>query len=220
MKVLVIAAHPSDELLGVGGTLAKHVDAGDEVFACILCKSPNMFYSEDAVKKIEKYTLEAAKIIGIKKVFQFDFPNMKLNIEPMINLVKAISKPIEIIKPHIVYTYHRGDIHSDHKTVFDATMAATRSVGDNVVKKVLCYEDPSSTHLSPPFIEYAFVPNVFVDVSNTIHKKVKALKAYKSEVRKYPHPRSIEVLMRRAQIWGIKVSRKDVEAFELVREIL
>ena len=220
MKVLVIAAHPDDEVLGCGGVIAKHAERGDRVSVCILCAKPQPGADGEFEKEMKGYTEESNRILGVKKTFSCDFRPMELNVQPMLSVVRFIESCVSEVRPEIVYTHHRGDVHTDHKVVFDATVAATRSFGNYTVKKILCFEVPSSTQWAPPFIGYTFVPNVFVDITKSLGKKIEAMKAYKSEMRKYPHPRSPEAIELKSKVWGIKVGSENVEAFELVREII
>lgn len=219
MNILIVAAHPSDEVLGMGGTIYKYAQNNDNVYLFFFCKGPSEKWNDDSDKTINNYAIESAEILGVKDIYFSEFSFMEMNVQPMIKLVKRLESVIEKIHPEIVYTHHRGDVNTDHKFAFDATIAATRAFGEFIIKRVLCYEVPSSTKWAPPFIEFAFFPNVFEDVTYSFDKKIEALYAYKDEVRDFPHPRSPESLKLNAQSWGIKVGHKLVEAFELVRMI-
>ena len=218
-KVLLICAHPQDEVLGSGGTLAKHAKAGDDVFVSIMSQGARETMSEEEKEMLRKETLDAAEILGLKEVFQHNFKYMCFNATPMIEFTKALTEDIKEVVPDIVYTHHRGDVNTDHQMVWNAAMAATRSFGENKASKICCFEDPSTTTWAPPFLEYAFLPNVFEDITDTIDIKIGALEAYKSERREFPHPRSAESLRLTAQVWGIRISAGPTEAFELIREL-
>lgn len=219
MKILVIAAHPDDEVLGLGGTIAKHVNKGDEVYVCIVAEGATVRYERGMINELKKYALQASEILGVKKVHFLGFPDQKLDTLSLIEIIKPIEKIISNIEPEIVYTHHYGDLNKDHQIVFEATVTATRPIG-NKIKKVLCYETPSSTEWSPPITKCAFMPNVYTDISDTLQKKIEAMMAYKSEVRNHPHPRSIETLRINAQYQGSKIGVKAAERFMLIREII
>lgn len=220
LNALVIAAHPDDEVLGVGGTIAKYTNSGVDVYICILSEGATARYEDKMVTELKACASKASMILGAKKVYFEELPDERLDLMPFIDVIKPIEKLISEIKPDIVFTHHRGDANTDHQIIFKATIAATRTLHGNSVKKILCYEVPSSTEQSPPFLEYAFIPNVFVDITETIDKKTEAMQAYPSEIGEWPHPRSIEALTVTAKHWGIKVGLDAVEAFMLVREVI
>jgi len=226
MNVLIISAHPDDAILGAGGTIAKHAEKGDNVFVCVLSEGATARYGKKMISKLREFDKKAGKILGVEKNYYFDFPNIKMNSVPMLEIVKSIEKCIIESKPEIVYTHHWGDLNIDHRVVFDATSAAIRlpergrtSLEKNLIKKVLCYEVPSSTNWAPQIKKFNFNPNVFVDVSKYFNKKLKALKCYKSEVKKFPNPLSEEGILVLAKNRGMMVSMQLAEAFELIRDI-
>jgi len=218
-RILVIAAHPDDEVLGVGGTIAKYARMGNDIFICILAEGATARYEGKMITQLEEYASQASEILGVKEIYFERLPDERLDQIPFIDVIKPIERRISEIKPDIIFTHHRGDANTDHQIVFKATIAATRTLRGDTIKKILCYEVPSSTEQSPPFLEYAFTPNVFVDISNSLAKKLEAMRAYQSEVGEYPHPRSIEALTVTARHWGVKVGLEAAEAFMLVREI-
>jgi LmbE family N-acetylglucosaminyl deacetylase len=143
---------------------------------------------------------------------------------PLLELIKPIANQVKELRPQVVYTHHRGDANQDHRAIFAATLVAVRPFGDNPVEQVLCYEVASSTEWGPSFPEWAFLPNVFVDISATLETKVEAFKAYRetfeSELRPFPHPRSPEVVRINAQHRGVSVGMQAAEAFILVRKLV
>ena len=159
----------------------------------------------------------AAKIIGLKDISFENFPDQQFDTVPLLTIVKTIEAHIKKIKPHTIYTHHRGDLNKDHRICFEAVMTACRPIGTHTVKEIYSFECLSSTEWSE---EKTFNPNVFVDVSKTIDTKVKALAAYKSEMRPYPHPRSVKGAEILAEYRGLTISTKHAEAFELVRTIV
>ena len=222
MKILVIAAHFDDEVYGCGGTIAKLVNKGHEIYACVLTDSCSSQYKDNAHEMIAQKKAESEevnKILGIKKTYTFDFPDMQLDTVPHVELNKAIEQCVIEIKPDVIYTHHGGDVNKDHRLVFESTMVAVRPMEDSSVKRVLCFEVPSSTEWAPPTLGNMFAPNVFVDIEDVIDKKINAIKAYNSELREYPHPRSVENVINQAYFRGASVGLKAAESFMLIREI-
>ena len=222
--ILVIAAHPDDEVLGCGGTMAKHVSAGDQVYCLILGEGMTSRYSqpEQAKRKLEQLknqAEQAARILGIRKALFRDFPDNCFDTVPLLTVVKAIEEVKEEIRPEIVYTHHHGDLNIDHQITFRAVLTACRPAKDDTVKEIYSFEVPSSTEWNAPQAHNYFMPNVFVDISATLDKKIEALEVYCSEIRGYPHPRSPEALRSIASRWGTVAGCLASEAFELIRLI-
>lgn len=218
MKILVIAAHPDDEVMGVGGTIAKYVKNGAEVFLCVVTKAYPPDWSERIIREKRKEVLKASKILGIKDVRFLDLPTVKLDTVPQKELNERISRYVEEIRPEIVFVPHRGDLHKDHRLVFESAMVAVRPVPNCLIKKVLSYELPSSTEWTPS-PENAFIPNLYVDISDTLERKIKAMSVYKTELKRYPHPRSLKSIQIYAEKRGMEAGLKAAEAFVLIREI-
>jgi len=222
MKVLVVAAHPDDETLGVGGTIARYAEQGDEVWVCILTDgvTPRHQHVELQMECASK----ACQILGVQKVIFCNLPNQRLDALPLVDVISPIEKCVGEFKPDVVYTHFKEDVNQDHRIAFQATMVATRPLGDNTVRRLLCYETPSSTEWAAPFTGSFFAPNVFVDIAITLSKKIRAMEMYAStyisEVRAYPHPRSYEAIEIYAKRHGIIVGVQAAEAFMLVRELL
>lgn len=217
MNILVIAPHPDDEVLGCGATIAKHVEQGDDVVVAFVTKGyePDWSreYLDDRISEIKK----SNKVLGIKKSYSLGFPAVKLDTIPQKTLNDSLSKVVSKVNPEIIYIPHRGDVNMDHKLVHDACLVATRPFARESIKKVLAYETVSETEWGS--INSPFVPNVYEDVSSFLNKKLKALQAYKSEVKEFPHPRSNEVLSALTVKRGSEVGVKAAEAFMLIREI-
>lgn len=223
MKILVIAPHPDDEVLGCGGTIKKHTKKGDEVCLCIVTKA----YTPDWTKKfIENRKKEIAcvnKALGIKKTIFLDLPTVKLDTVPQKKLNDLISECIEWVKPEILYIPFGGDLNKDHRLVFEASLVATRPNPKYSIKKILCYEVLSETEWGSPLardMKEIFFPNVYIDISDTLEDKLKAMSCYKSELKKSPHPRSLEAITILAKKRGSEAGLRAAEAFVLIREIL
>ncbi|MFH1563902.1 MAG: PIG-L deacetylase family protein [Nitrospirota bacterium] len=228
MKVLVVAAHPDDEIYGVGGTIVKHAKCGDEVYVCILTEGVTTQYAnamdkislDNLIEQKKKESLKAAKILGIKEVFFFNLPDMRLDTIAHSEVNQPIEQCIVKLLPDIVYTHHWGDVNKDHRLAFESTMVAVRPGLNSPIKRVLIYETPSSSEWNAPILTNQFMPNVFVDISDVLPLKIQAMKAYKSELRPFPHPRSIEAVTTYAKKRGLEVGKKSVECFMLIREIM
>lgn len=210
-RILVIAAHPDDEVFGVGGTIVKHVKKGDEVYVVIVtdgvlakCYGENRF---DIVQRRRKICLEVTKALGVKEVLFFNLPDAKLDTVPQLNLNKLLEDVIEKVQPYRVYTHSPNDLHRDHRIVFESTMVATRKN----VSEVYCYEVLSSTS--------GFKPNVYIDISNELKHKLKALSYYRNTVGKFPFPISLEAVRTFAQFRGIEAGLIVAEAFVCVKKI-
>lgn len=224
-KILVVAAHPDDEILGVGGTVRKQADNGHLVYGLILGEGMTSRLekgekiNESAIKDLHKDTIKSSKIIGFKAVYFSNFPDNRFDSINLLEIVKEVEKYVTQLKPEIVYTHHYGDLNIDHRITFEAVQTACRPVGNYSVKEIYCFETPSSTEWNFMYGENTFKPNVFIDIEKTVEYKLKAMKCYKSEIRGYPHPRSLEALKINAARWGTVVGKRYVEAFELVRKV-
>lgn len=225
MNVLVVVAHPDDELLGCGGTILKLTRCGHRVFSCVLCRQAEARFGRPSSQRLEELTAAAYEAIGISDSLQFDFPNMKFNAVPQLDIVKAIESSIIRFKPDWVFTHHPYDVNVDHRVCADAAFAAvllpqrqSTSLPDTMIKRMLCFEVPSSTDWSPVTAP-AFRPNCFFDVQQTIESKLQALAAFDGVVRSSPHPRSITNLRALAQLRGSQVGYAAAEAFAVIREL-
>ena len=224
--ILVIAAHPDDEVLGCGGTIARLTSEGNYVYTLILGegvtsrdKKRDRVKRENEIAGLRKQTEDVNKILGVKKVYTYDFPDNRFDTVPLLDIIKIVEKIKEDIKPDIVFTHHYGDLNIDHQITFKAVMTAFRPTKDESVKEIYSFEIPSSTEWNAPSSLTYFMPDYFVDISKTIKLKVRAMKEYKCEIREYPHPRSIESIEIKAKQRGIQVGLEAAEAFEVIRLI-
>lgn len=225
-KVLVVAAHPDDEVLGCGGTIAKHAAKGDDVSILIIGDGVTARYPEselgkdganEQVDNIKKHCSDAAKILGARDVSILGNNCCRFDKIPLLDIIKLIEEKINETRPDIVYTHSPFDVNNDHGIVFKAILAATRPIPFTFcVKTVLAFEVLSSTEWN---FHAKFKPNVYEDISTTMAKKVEAIKAYQGEVRKFPHPRSIEAIKNLAAKRGSEVGVNNAECFELLRDI-
>lgn len=225
MSVLVISAHPDDEVLGCGGTIAQMAREGQDVYIAIIGEGMTSRYSDresadrDMLSGLHSRSHQVATFLGAKDLFMFNLPDNSFDTVPLLNVVKVIETLIAKLEPHSVYTQHGGDLNIDHVITYRATLTATRPMLGTPVKRVYAYEVPSSTEWA--FAQFApvFQPNVFVDIGTTLDIKIQAMQMYESEARPFPHPRSPEALRAIAQRWGSVVGLQAAEAFSLVREV-
>ena len=225
-NILIIAAHPDDEVLGCGGTIARLAMDGCNVYTLILGEGVTSRSEErDRNKKkkelsgLKKELKNANKILGVKKTYIYEFPDNRFDTVPMLDIIKVIEKVKNDVMPDILFTHHHGDLNIDHQITFKAVMTAFRPIVGETVQGIYSFEIPSSTEWNMPSPATMFMPNYFVDISKTLELKIKAMKEYRSEIRKYPHPRSLKAIEIIAKRWGVQVGRKSAEAFAVIRLI-
>ena len=227
-KVLVVAAHPDDEILGCGGTIAKHVIDGDEVHVLIVAEGVTSRDKErdgdKRKKELDNLNIAAKKandILGVSGLYYVcKFSCCRTDSVNLLDIIKEIEEIIDKVKPQIIYTHHSGDVNIDHRRIHEAIVAACRPVPNYLVKKLLFFEVASSTEWQPPGSSNYFMPNWFVDISDTLDLKLKALEAYKCEMRDFPHSRSIDALNFLAKWRGASVGVNAAEAFILGRNLV
>ncbi len=226
MNILVVAAHPDDEVLGCGGTIAKHSSAGHSVTILILGEGITSRFSDP--QQADKKSIDAlhananavGKFLGAKEVILAKFSDNRFDTVPLLDIVKVVEEQIERVRPTIVYTQHGGDLNIDHVCTFRAVLTATRPMEGAPVKKVLAYRVGSSSEWAFEQFAPVFHAQIFEDISQTIEKKVQAMQMYESEARAFPHPRSAEALRATATYWGSVSGLRAAEPFSLVRELL
>jgi LmbE family N-acetylglucosaminyl deacetylase len=224
-KILVIAAHPDDEVLGCGGTMARLAAEGREVHIAILANGLTSRPDFDSALAVESLKLHheraerASKLLGAASVHVMGFPDQKMDFLPQLDITQAIEREIERLQPDTVFTQHGGDLNMDHVITYRATLTATRPVSGRSVRRVYAYEVASSTEWAFQRFAPVFRPSVFFDIAETLERKIAAMQVYESETRAFPHPRSPEALRSIALRWGSVVGVHAAEAFELVREI-
>jgi LmbE family N-acetylglucosaminyl deacetylase len=221
-KMLVVGAHPDDETLGAGGTIARYAQAGSEVWVCIVCDGVTARHSE--VSRQRECAESACAVLGAARVVFCELPDQRLDGMDLVEVIRPIDECVRELEPEVVLTHFKDDVNQDHRAVFDATMVSTRPSSTTPVRTVMCYETASSTEWAAPFQGGVFAPNVFVDISDTLDVKVKAMAEYAnthvSEVKTYPHPRSLEAVEIYAKRQGVVVGAHAAESFMLVRGVL
>lgn len=221
MKVLVIAAHPDDEVYGMGGTIAKLNEQGHDLYVLIVTEGCSTQYKDQPylIEEKKNQAYEANAILGVKEVIFGDLPDMRLDTLEHVRINAVIEQAIRSIEPDVVYTHFYGDINKDHSLVFESTMVAIRPVPSQCVREVYCYQVPSSTEWAANVPQSTFMPNVFEEVSAYYGKKEEAILAYSSEIREYPHPRSLKVV----KLYDLALAKRNglelAEGFMLIRKV-
>lgn len=224
-KILVVVAHPDDEVLGVGATIAKRVAHGDEAYALILGEGETSRWNtradadEKALDILHANTLKSAKIIGYSDIFFENIADNRFDSVDLLDIVKCVEKYVSLIHPDVVYTHHLGDLNIDHQITHKAVLTASRPIGDYSIKEIYAFETVSSSEWNFGNKENVFMPSVFEDISEYLERKIDAMKEYKTELCEYPHPRSLRMLKAVAEKWGATVGHEYVEAFETIRVV-
>lgn len=219
MNVVVVAAHPDDEILGAGGTLAKHVAMDDDVHAVVLADGALSRYSPEMVGELQAGGVAAAQHIGFTSVRFESFPDQRLDQVAMIDLTQHIEQILAELRPDVVYTHFKRDVNADHSLVAQAVWTACRPYRMPHLRLLAAFETPSSTEWSSCVDGTPFRPTMFVDVAATLDAKLAAMSCYGSELRDYPHPRSLRALRERASYWGSVVGLAAAEPFLVLRDI-
>ena len=209
MNILVIAPHPDDEVLGMGGTIKK-LSKKNKIILCVVSEGATAQYKDKKMIKVRRDSCKkTAKILGISQTVFLDYPDMRLNLSHL-DINKKLEEIIEKYRPEIVYTAPKNDLNLDHQMVFNSTLVACRPKSG--VKQILCYEIQGNTKVP-------FVPNVFENIEKEFSYKIKGFKMYKSEIEEFPNPRSIIAIENLAIMRGIESGFKKAEAFELIKKI-
>jgi LmbE family N-acetylglucosaminyl deacetylase len=221
MRILTVAAHPDDETLGAGGTMARLAAASHEVHVCILTEGVTARHRHMDLQ--EECAVRACEVLGVSDVVFCGLPDQRLDSLPLLDIITPIEKCVGEIRPDLVFTHFSHDANQDHRAVFQATLVATRPMADTGVATVLCYETASSTEWAAPFAGNVFSPNLFVDISTTLPVKLDAMRAYEQtfsgEMRPFPHPRSYQALEAISRRHGATAGVAAAEAFMLVRHV-
>lgn len=216
-KVIVLTPHPDDETLGCGGTLLKHINQGDKVYWLIITKMSDYFTLEKKLSRSREVEIVASSY-PFEKTFNLGFEAAALDQVPSGDLIGKISEVFQEIQPNIIFAPYPSDIHSDHKAVFDATMACTKWFRYPSVDKVLAYETLSETDFTINPDANGFRPNVFVNIAPFLDKKIEIMKVYDSEISEFPFPRSEKAIQSLAYVRGAASGFEAAEAFMLLKE--
>ena len=227
-KILVVVAHPDDELLGLGATMHKLINKDQ-------CKIRTIILGEGITSRSEKRNPEewseeleihrqnieqARKVIGYESVGIYDFPDNRFDTVALLDIIKVIEKEKEAFQPEIIFTHHGGDVNIDHQRTFEAVITSARPMKEETVKTIISFETPSGTEWRASTDPKHFIPNLFIEIEEDgLQAKIEGMENYEFEKREYPHPRSPEALKIQAQRWGVVVGKKYAEAFSVVRII-
>ncbi|WDZ87872.1 PIG-L deacetylase family protein [Micromonospora cathayae] len=218
-RVLVFAAHPDDEILGMGGTIARHTDAGDAVRICCVTDGSSTQYAGnlEILRQKQGEARKAAETLGVSDYVHLDLPDMRLDTLPHVDVNRVVERQIAEFQPDTVYCV-QADVNLDHQAVFRSVAVATRPVPRQVVRRVLTYAPTSSTEWTPAPQTW-WQPNWFVDITGTLDRKLEAFRHYRSEWRDWPHPRNDRALRVHAEHWGTVVGYDAAEPFVLIRNV-
>lgn len=216
MRVLVFAPHNDDEVLGVGGTLAKLAGQGHEVYVCEITSVADA--EEAGIHQSE--AREAHRILGVKQAIFLGLPVVGLKETPTVDMNAELLKVVEKLKPEMAFIPHKGDMHIDHAVVAKSAMVALRPVNNPQLKAIYAYETLSETEWNIPSAENAFIPNVWSDISDTIALKLQAMSCFKSQIREFPHPRSLEGIEALSKARGSTICVRNAESFMLIRNVI
>ncbi|MGD2110547.1 MAG: PIG-L deacetylase family protein [Phycisphaerae bacterium] len=218
--VLVVAPHPDDEVFGVGGSILRHLARGDSVHVVICTRGEASRFGTEQVERVQAEAREVHAILGLSGSHFLDLPAARLDAVPGSDINEALDSVLRLVKPTTLYLPHPGDVHRDHQLIFQAAMVCSRPTGGEYAKRILAYETVSETDWYAPPITPAFTPNVFVDITDFIEKKLEACAMYASQIRQSPHQRSLEALRALSVTRGHAMGIPNAEAFMLVRGIV
>ncbi|MBF2064060.1 MAG: PIG-L family deacetylase [Calothrix sp. C42_A2020_038] len=219
MKILVVAPHGDDEVLGVGGTIARYASEGAEIYVVIVAQGFPPDYQDEERIQDQKEALAAHKILGVKETIFLSFPAARLDTIPHRNVNKQIFDVIKKFQPDILFVPFVGDIHIDHQRVFLSSLVAARPNSPFTPKTIYAYETLSETNWNAPYLAPNFVPNTFIDISAYLETKLEAMQAYASQIKRFPDERSEETIRALATVRGSTVNRYAAEAFYSIRQI-
>ncbi|WP_342388783.1 PIG-L deacetylase family protein [Salinicoccus bachuensis] len=215
MNILFFAPHNDDEVLGAGGTIAKYANEGHDVYICEVTNGPN----SERVEMLKREAHEAHEVLGVKEAFFLELPMIGLRHIPTGEINAKFHEIVKQVKPEIVFLPHKGDMNFDHAETTYAAMVALRPFNVPNLREILVYETLSETEWNTPTMDNTFVPNVFIDISSTIEKKLAAMECYRSQLKDYPHPRSLEAIRALSMVRGTTICVAHAESFMLIRTI-
>lgn len=216
-NTVVIAAHPDDETLGAGGTIPLIKAAGHNVSVVIVTDGSSTQYEGDAVHASKAESLESAcKVLGVDEIIKLDLPDMRLDSLDHVDLNRALENVLTTGVFQTVLVHHRDDINLDHRLIYQSLLVAARPTPEQCIQNILTYQVNSSTEWGGRTSDTIFVPNIFIDIEETIEKKITAFEHYQDEIRPYPHPRSSDAIRDRAKVYGVEAGYRYGEAFRLI----
>ena len=219
-KIVIIAPHPDDETLGCGGTILKHLSNGDEVYWIIMTSINGVKgYTKEKIKDRESQIDVVSELYKFKKTFKLDYPVSSLDSVPFENIINSISEVFNLIKPEIIYIPYGKDAHSDHRVTYECAMACTKPFRYPFIKSVRIYQTLSETVFGEQDSQKGFLPNLFIDISDFLNKKIEIMKIYSDEILPHPFPRSELSIKSLAYLWGSSINTESAEAFISIREI-
>jgi LmbE family N-acetylglucosaminyl deacetylase len=217
--VLIVAPHPDDEILGVGGTMSKLAKAGYEVHVCVVTTGREPLFTPEQTRMVQAETAKAHEFLGVTKTHWMDLPAAELTEVSTMELNSTIGKLVSDLSPSALIIPHVGDIHIDHQLVHLSSMVAARPHQEQFPNLILAYETLSETNWNTPGVTPPFVPNVFIDISDHLEQKLAAFGMFESQARGAPHERSIPTLRALATLRGATVHKSAAEAFMLIRQV-
>ena len=219
-NIIVISAHPDDEILGAGGTLLKHKSKGDNLaWVIVTSMTEEQGFSKEKITEREKEIKKVSQMVGFSNVYRLNYPVVTLNSDSMNAMVPEFSSIFLEFKPEVIYVMNRSDAHSDHRYTFNSVMSCTKSFRYPFIKRVLMYECISETEFAPQLHEKVFIPNYFVDISDFFKQKLKIMQVYESELGVHPFPRSERNIEALATFRGASVGVEYAESFQIIKII-
>jgi len=216
-NILVVAAHPDDEALGCGGTIARHAAQNDKISVVFMADGLSARGNVDdaACWQRREAANEACRLMGVQQMYHLGFPDNRLDSVPLLDVVQKLEELIETLKPEVIYTHHLGDLNIDHRITHEAVLTACRPIPGQTVREIFAFEVLSSTEWGVG----GFFPNVYVDIASYLDSKLAAVQAYEMEMRPEPHTRSIANVRRQAELRGASVGLWAAEGFVLIRGV-
>lgn len=218
-NILIISPHPDDEVLGCGGTIKRLASEGHNVYVLIVTRGNKESYSQERIDNVRREAIIAHRILGVSDTRFLNFPAPNLDLVSIAEISSAIFSVISELHISSIYLPHKGDIHNDHKVVFNAGLVAARPVHGNPVRRIFCYETLSETEWAAPFNSDAFIPTHFLNITDYFGSKQDAMKCFKSQLREFPNPRSLLSIEALARLRGSTVGFDYAEAFMTIRTI-
>jgi LmbE family N-acetylglucosaminyl deacetylase len=219
-NILIVAPHADDEILGCGGIISRYKTEGNNVFVAIMTNAsigaPKLF-SKDVIENVRKEALAAHNFLNVNQTFFYEFPAPDLMNHPSFEISIELDKLIRHLKISILFIPHRGDMHKDHAIIYYSSLVAARPINDCPIRSIYAYETLSETEWASPFADESFMPNVFIDISNDLTHKLKAMQYFESQLKDPPHPRSLKTIEALATFRGATIGVKYAEAFMLIR---